>query len=316
MKRLEDLRIIFIGTPDFAAASLGALIAAGAQVVAVVTVPDKPAGRGQQIHTSPVKDLAVANNIPVLQPEKLKNPDFLESLAAFRADVQVVVAFRMLPEAVWNMPPLGTINVHASLLPQYRGAAPINHAIMNGETITGVTTFKLKHVIDTGNILMHRQVHILPEDNAGTLHDKLMHEGASLLVQTIRALADGSLQELPQDGNVEGELQHAPKIFTETRRIDWNLPAMRIHNFIRGLAPYPAAFTLVQEKTLKIYRAHYELTTTGYAPGTVQIVDAAHKTGEKALRFACADGWLYIDELQIEGKKRMETADFLRGFRL
>ncbi len=313
---MQDLKIIFIGTPDFAAASLLALLEAGGNVVAVVTVPDKPAGRGMHLQSSPVKDLAVRYNIPVLQPEKLKNPEFIDTLRSFGADLQVVVAFRMLPEVVWNMPPMGTINVHASLLPQYRGAAPINHAIMNSETVTGVTTFKLQHAIDTGNVLLRERVPILPSDDAGTLHDKLMNAGATLLVNTIKGMADGTLTEIPQDEIAEDKLKHAPKIFTDTRVIDWTRPVADIHNFIRGLAPYPAAFTTLGGKNLKVYKSHYNLCVTGVEPGTAEIVDDADQKDAKALRFAGSDGWLYIDELQQEGKKRMETGAFLRGYRL
>ena len=214
MKSFQELRIIFFGTPDFAVASLDAIIKAGANVVAVVTAPDKPAGRGRQLQESAVKQYAVSAGLPILQPEKMKSPDFLAQLTALAADLQIVVAFRMMPEVVWNMPPLGTINVHASLLPQYRGAAPINHAIINGETVTGVTTCRLKHEIDTGDILLQQQVEILPTDNAGTLHDKLMHAGASLLVTTVQGIAANTLQEIPQASGGT-ELKHAPKIFKE-----------------------------------------------------------------------------------------------------
>ena len=315
MKQFEDLKIVFIGTPDFAAASLDAIIQAGGKVVAVVTVPDKPAGRGMHLHTSPVKDLGVANEIPVLQPEKLKNPEFLETLKNYNADLQVVVAFRMLPVAVWDMPPMGTINVHASLLPQYRGAAPINHAIMNGETETGVTTFKLQHAIDTGNILMRKRVDIDPSDDAGTLHDKLMRTGAELLVATIKGMADNTLTEIPQDQIDESTLKHAPKIFTDTRNIDWNRPVADIHNFIRGLAPYPAAYTQMGGKMLKVYKSHFLAGGNEAVPSTIEILDDPDHKDSKALRFAGADGWLYVDELQLEGKKRMETGAFLRGYR-
>ena len=315
MKKFEELRIVFIGTPEFAATSLGAIISAGGNVVAVVTVPDKPAGRGQHLQSSPVKELALANGIPVLQPEKLKNPEFLECLREYKADIQVVVAFRMLPEVVWNMPPMGTINVHGSLLPQYRGAAPINHAIINGETETGVTTFKLRHAIDTGDLLMRKVVAIAPDDDAGTMHDKLMHAGADLLVETLHKLADGEIVEIPQNMADESALRHAPKIFTETRNIDWNRPVADIHNFVRGLAPYPAAYSMLHGKMIKIFRSHYQHADTGVACGISQIVDDGSGRETKTLRFAGADGWLYIDELQIEGKKRMHTAEFLHGYR-
>lgn len=309
MKSFQELRIVFLGTPDFAVASLRALVEAGAQVVAVVTAPDKPAGRGMQLQQSAVKQYALSRNLPVLQPEKLKAPDFVDSLRAFQADVQVVVAFRMLPEVVWNMPPLGTVNVHASLLPQYRGAAPINWAIIHGETESGVTTFRLKHQIDTGDILLQRTIPILPEDNAGTLHDKLMNAGAELIVTTVQGLAAGTIAEQPQDHLPADSLKHAPKLFKPDMEISWNKPALQIQNLVRGLSPYPAAYTTLQGKNLKVYKTHTEAGITGVAPGT------ADTDGKTYLRFAAADGWVYLDEVQLEGKKRLSIADFLRGFR-
>jgi methionyl-tRNA formyltransferase len=309
MKSFEQLRIVFFGTPDFAVASLSALVEAGANIVAVVTAPDKPAGRGMQLQASAVKQYAVAKNLPVLQPEKMKAPEFLEALRSLRADLQVVVAFRMMPEVVWNMPPMGTINVHGSLLPQYRGAAPINRAIMNGEAESGVTTFKLKHQIDTGDILLQQKVPILPGDNAGTLHDKLMAAGAELLVETVKGLAAGSLREIPQGAIGEQNIKHAPKIFKEDTIIDWSRPVADIHNFIRGLSPYPAAQTMLAGKSIKVYNADGVAENTGVAAGTYETDNATY------LRFAAKDGWLYIKELQQEGKKRMSVVDFLRGFR-
>lgn len=309
MPSFKDLRIVFFGTPDFAVASLDALVKAGANVVAVVTAPDKPAGRGMQLQAPAVKQYALEHHLPVLQPEKLKNPEFIEQLRALQADMHIVVAFRMLPELVWNMPPLGTINVHASLLPQYRGAAPINWALINGETETGVTTFKLKHEIDTGNILLQAKVPILPEDNIGSLYAKLMQEGGKLLVTTVQGFADGTLKELPQSDVKESELKHAPKIFKEHTLIDWNKSVVAVHNLIRGLSPIPAAYTSLQGKTLKIYQSHYELASHGKEPGSYDT------DGKTYLRFAAPEGWLYADELQLEGKKRMATAEFLRGFR-
>lgn len=310
MSSFTQLRIVFFGTPDFAVASLKALVDAGANVLAVVTAPDKPAGRGMQLQASAVKQYALEQSLPVLQPEKLKNPDFLAELKALNADLHIVVAFRMLPEAVWNMPPLGTVNVHASLLPQYRGAAPINWAIINGETETGVTTFRLKHEIDTGNILLQHKVAILPQDNIGTLYEKLMAAGAELLVKTVTGLAEGNIKEVPQAEVATTHLKHAPKIFKETGLIDWHNNAEEIHNLIRGLSPHPAAHTILQGKGLKIYKSHYETAAHGKEPGT------ADTDGKVYLRMAAADGWLYIDELQQEGKKRMDVASFLRGFRL
>lgn len=309
MKPFEQLRIVFFGTPDFAVASLDAILVAGANVVAVVTAPDKPAGRGKHLHTSPVKDYAVAHNLPVLQPEKMKAQSFLDELRELKADLQVVVAFRMMPEVVWNMPPMGTLNVHGSLLPHYRGAAPINRAIMNGETITGVTTFKLKHEIDTGDILLQQKVDILPEDNAGTMHDKLMAAGAQLLVTTIKGLAEGNIEEVPQSHIDVALLKPAPKIFREDTVINWNNPAITIHNFIRGLSPYPAASTTLSDKSVKIFESRFELADTNNEPGTTETDHSTY------LRFAAADGWLYALELQLEGKKRMDVVSFLRGYR-
>jgi methionyl-tRNA formyltransferase len=309
MPAFEDLRIIFLGTPDFAVASLKALIDAGAHVVAVVTAPDKPAGRGMQLQQSAVKQYALSQNLPVLQPEKLKNPEFLAELASYKADLQVVVAFRMLPVVVWDMPPMGTINVHGSLLPQYRGAAPINWAIINGETETGVTTFKLKHEIDTGDILLQKKVDIMPGDNVGSLYEKLMYAGAELLVTTVKGLAAGQPEEIPQADIPVDKLKAAPKIFKEHTRIDWTKSVQDVHNLIRGLSPYPAAFTILQDKTFKIYSSHTESETSGLSPGTYDT------DGKTYLRFAAADGWLYADEVQQEGKKRMDIASFLRGFR-
>lgn len=309
MKEFEQLRIVFFGTPEFAVTCLSALKEAGANIVAVVTAPDKPSGRGQQLHQSAVKQYALQEGLPILQPEKMKAPEFLEQLRALQADLQVVVAFRMMPEVVWNMPPMGTINVHGSLLPQYRGAAPINRAIMNGETETGVTTFKLKHEIDTGDILLQQAVPILPQDNAGTMHDKLMRAGAALLVTTIKGLANGTARERAQE-TTNNVLRHAPKIFKEDTLVHWNRPAREIHNLVRGLSPYPAAYTHLQDKTLKIYQTSTETVQTGTEPGTWQT------DGSTFLRYAAADGWVYITDLQLEGKKRMPVGDFLRGFRL
>ena len=302
------MKIIFLGTPDFAVASLQALIEAGYSVVAVVTAPDKPAGRGMKLQQSAVKKYAVEQQLPVLQPDKLKDPDFLASLKSFTADLQVVVAFRMLPEVVWNMPPLGTINIHASLLPDYRGAAPINWAIIHGEKQSGVTTFKLQHAIDTGNILLQTSVPISDDENAGMLHDKLMNTGASLLIKTIQALEQGTLVETPQ--LVSENNKHAPKLFTETCRISWNQSAETIYNLIRGLSPYPAAFTEVNGKKIKIFEAKKMVCTTGIAAGSI---DPDFTSG---IRFACSDGFIEVMELQMEGKTKMKTADFLRGNRL
>lgn len=305
------MRIIFMGTPDFAVASLKALIEAGEEVVAVVTGPDKPAGRGQKMHSSAVKQFAVSQNIPVLQPVKLRDPEFLEELKSFQADLQVVVAFRMLPEIVWNMPPKGTINVHASLLPNYRGAAPINHAILNGEKSSGVTTFLLQHEIDTGNILFFTEVPITETDNAGDLHDKLMVAGAELLIKTVNAIKEGNVNPIPQDElSSNQELKHAPKIFKEDCLIDWDKSTEEVFNQIRGLSPYPAAFTYLDDKVLKIYSAEKEIVGHSEKPGSY-ISD-----GKTNIKFATADGFISLSEIQIEGKKRMAVTDFLRGYRL
>lgn len=301
-------RIVFLGTPDFAVASLQALVENQYNVVAVVTAPDKPAGRGMQLKASAVKEYAVSQNLPVLQPEKLKNEAFLTTLRAYNADLQVVVAFRMLPEVVWNMPPLGTINVHASLLPNYRGAAPINWAIINGETETGVTTFKLQHEIDTGDILLQQKVTILPEDNIGTLYEKLMQEGAQLLLKTVQGFIDNTLVEQPQIQT--SELQHAPKIFKPDTLIDWNKTASEINNLIRGMSPIPTAYTILNDKTLKIYKAEVEVATHQEAIGSV------HTDQKTYLKFATKDGYINAIDIQLEGKKRMLVADFLRGFKL
>lgn len=300
-----------MGTPEFAVASLEALVKAGCNIVGVITAPDKPAGRGMQLQQSAVKKYAVEHQLPVLQPEKLKNPPFLEELKALQADLQIVVAFRMLPEIVWNMPPMGTVNVHGSLLPQYRGAAPINWAVINGEKETGVTTFKLKHEIDTGDILLQEHLPIGENETAGSVHDRMKEVGAQLLVRTVRELAAGTLKEIPQSQipNSKSQINHAPKLFTDTCRIDWNKPVADVHNLVRGLSPFPGAFTQLEGKTLKIYQATKEEDTTKEAPGTVV-------TDKKTfLKFACHDGYLQVKELQLEGKKRMLTEDFLRGYR-
>ncbi len=303
------LKVVFFGTPDFAVASLDALVQNGFSVLAVVTAPDKPAGRGMQLQASAVKQYALQHQLQILQPEKLKDPQFIATLQELAADVHIVVAFRMLPELVWNMPPQGTINVHGSILPQYRGAAPINWAIMNGETETGVTTFRLKHQIDTGNILLQSKTPIFKEDNFSTVYQRLMLMGAELLVNTLRQLEAGFLQEVPQDHVEESTIKHAPKLFKENLQIDFNKPAAELVNFIRGLAPFPMAYTFLEQKQLKVFLAHVVNEAPQVAVGTMQTDSKSY------IRFACPDAWLYIDELQLEGKKRMETIAFLRGFR-
>jgi methionyl-tRNA formyltransferase len=312
MKHYKDLRIVFMGTPEFAVASLDALVKAGCNIVGVITAPDKPAGRGMTLQQSAVKKYAVENNLHILQPEKLKNPEFLNQLKSLNADLQIVVAFRMLPEVVWNMPPIGSVNLHGSLLPQYRGAAPINWAVINGEKETGVTTFKLKHEIDTGDILLQESFSIGENDTAGEVHDKMKEIGANLLVKTVKGLAEGTLHEKPQNSNFEfriSNLHHAPKIFTETCKIDFTKTVEEVHNVIRGLSPFPGAFTHINDKMLKIYKA-VALHEEGFKPLERYLTD-----GKTFLKFTCANGYIDVKEVQLEGKKRMLIEDFLRGYK-
>ncbi|HEX5024198.1 MAG TPA: methionyl-tRNA formyltransferase [Agriterribacter sp.] len=304
----NNIRIVFMGTPEFAVASLDALNRAGYHIAAVVTAPDKPSGRGMKLNESAVKKYALAHNMQLLQPEKLKAPQFVETLRAIQAHLQIVVAFRLLPDVVWNMPPMGTVNLHGSLLPQYRGAAPINWAVIHGESKTGVTTFKLQHQIDTGNILLQESFAIGEDETAGEVHDRMKDIGANLLVQTIDGLISGTIRETPQDQLSPGALVRAPKIFTETCRIDWNKPVLEVYNLIRGLSPYPGAFTMLDDKVLKIFHAKKIEHAPVLPPGK-------HETdGKHFLRYACADGSIEIQELQLEGKKRMKVEDFLRGY--
>ena len=311
----QDFRIVFMGTPDFAVGSLRALVEGGYNVVAVVTMPDKPVGRHQsELSQSAVKQYAVAHNIPVLQPEKLKDPNFLEELRSYRADLQVIVAFRMLPEAVWDMPPHGTFNLHASLLPQYRGAAPINWAIINGDTETGVTTFLLDHEIDTGRIIHQAHTPITEEDNVETVHDRLRDIGAGVVTQTVDDIIAGNIRPIDQDTlTTDTEIRHAPKIFKDTCRLTFDLPVKRAFDFVRGMSPYPAAWTeLVEENgkrtMLKIYATTREETSVAEAPGTV-LTD-----GKTYFKIAFPDGYLALTQLQLAGKKRMTVTDFLRGY--
>ncbi len=301
-----------MGTPDFAVASLDALVKADCNIVGVITAPDKPAGRGMKLTESAVKKYAVEHGLHILQPEKLKNPQFIEELRALKADLQIVVAFRMLPEIVWNMPPLGTVNLHGSLLPQYRGAAPIHWAVINGEKETGVTTFKLKHDIDTGDILLQKSFPIGEDETTGEVHDRMKEIGATLLVETVKGLAAGNLEKIDQSSVVSRqssvELKHAPKIFTETCQINWDQSVDTVHNFIRGLSPFPGALTSLEGKILKVYRSKKELSTHNHTPGKV------FSDGKTFLKFACANGYIEILDLQLEGKKRMLTEDFLRGY--
>lgn len=319
MSDYRSLRIVFMGTPDFAVASLDALVKAKCNIVGVITAPDKPAGRGMKLTESAVKKYAVRHHLRVLQPEKLKNLQFLEELRSLNADLQIVVAFRMLPESVWNMPPLGTINLHGSLLPQYRGAAPINWAVINGEKATGVTTFKLKHEIDTGDILLQESFPIEESETAGDVHDKMKEIGARVLVETVKGIAEGTLAERPQTTDdrqqssvVSGpssELKHAPKIFTQTCNIDWRKSVDEIQNLIRGLSPFPTAFTELGDKTLKIFMSEKEPSFPTSKPGKWE------SDGKSYMKFAAKDGYILLKDVQLEGKKRMLIEDFLRGYR-
>jgi len=305
----DSLRIVFMGTPDFAVASLDILVQNGFNIVGVITAPDKPAGRGLQLQESAVKKYAVSKGLHVMQPEKLKNPEFLEELRGLKADLQVVVAFRMLPVVVWDMPKLGTINVHGSLLPNYRGAAPINWAIINGEKESGVTTFKLQHEIDTGNVMFSQAVPIREDETAGELHDALMQTGAELLLKTVTAIATGDVHEIPQAHMKAEDIKHAPKIFKEDCQIKWEDSIDYVYNLVRGLSPYPTAWAYLQGKSVKIFKAAKEKTTPAVAPGEF-VTD-----GKSYLKIAAKDGYLHLLEIQLEGKKRMDIEAFLRGFR-
>ncbi len=305
-----------MGTPDFAVASLDALVKNKFDIVGVVTAADKPSGRGQQMNQSPVKKYALENNLKLLQPHNLKAADFIAELQSLRADLQIVVAFRMLPEAVWNMPPEGTYNLHASLLPKYRGAAPINWAVINGEQESGVTTFKLKHEIDTGNILLQEKIQIGSTDTAGDLHDKLMKAGANLVLETVRRIRkkmeEGS--ELKFVTQQDSLANHAPKLNKDLCRINWHLKAEEIYNLIRGLSPYPTAFTELQNedgqvKAVKIFFAGYATTVHEKPVGTIDT------DNRNFLNVFCCDGILEIKDIQLEGKKRMKVQEFLKGFK-
>lgn len=312
----EDLRIVYMGTPEFAVEPLRCLVEGGYSVVGVLTMPDKPAGRGHKVQFSPVKEYALEHNLPLLQPEKLKDEAFVEELRAWKADLQIVVAFRMLPEVVWNMPRLGTFNLHASLLPQYRGAAPINWAVINGDKETGITTFFLKHEIDTGEVIQQVRVPIADTDNVGIVHDKLMMLGGRLVIETVDAILDETVKPIPQEQMaVVGELRPAPKIFKDTCRIDWSQPVKRIYDFIRGLSPYPAAWTeLVQPNgtvvVLKIFETEKIVESHSLPFGTIRT------DGKTYIRIAALDGFIDIRSLQLPGKKRLKTDELLRGFRL
>ena len=318
--RKSDLRIVFMGTPEFAVETLQALVENEYNVVAVVTQPDKPVGRHQtEMQPSAVKQYAVAHGLPVLQPEKMKDPEFVEQLRSYNANLQVVVAFRMLPEVVWAMPEFGTFNVHAALLPQYRGAAPINWAVINGETETGVTTFFLDHDIDTGRIILKKPFPIPDDADVEYVYDGLMHLGAQLCLETLEAIvaADGHPDSIPQDDSqfsiLNSQLKSAPKIFKETCQIDWTKTAKQVYDFVRGLSPYPGAWTMLvgndKESVLKIYKTHKTGCATDQKPGTLRVE-------QKMLQIAAGDEWLEIVELQMAGKKRMTARDFLNGTKI
>jgi methionyl-tRNA formyltransferase len=313
--KMKRLRIIYMGTPEFAVAPLRAILQEGFDVAAVITAADKPAGRGRSLKQSPVKEFALSHNLPVLQPLNLKDQGFIDELRSYEANLQVVVAFRMLPEAVWQMPALGTFNLHASLLPQYRGAAPINRAIINGETITGLTTFYLSHQIDTGNIILREKIQIQPDDTAGTLHDKLALKGAELVVSTLHLIREGSYQLTDQMDWIEPgqELKTAPKIFKDDCILHWNKPANHIHNQVRGLSPVPGAVTTLvspqgKSYSVKIYRTSMESSDSNASNGSLET------DGKSFLMVKASDGWVMITELQMEGKKRLRVDEFLRGF--
>lgn len=322
----KDLRIVFFGTPDFAVESLDRLVKGGYNIVGVVTMPDKIGGRGNKVVQSAVKLYAVEHNLTLLQPEKLKDPQFVEQLRSLNADLQIVIAFRMMPEVVWSMPPLGTFNLHASLLPKYRGAAPINWAVMNGDTVTGVTTFFLKQEIDTGDIIQQRSIPIAETDNVGIVHDRLMMMGADMVIETVEAILRDEVHPIPQDElcNRGADATPAPKIFTDTCHIDWARSATDVYNHIRGLSPYPAAWTDITDASGKTHHAKIYATALPdnvpldriiSADGT--IAPGTMSTDGKCLKIACGDAaWIEILSIQVAGKRRMSTEEFLRGFRL
>ncbi|KAB6101089.1 MULTISPECIES: methionyl-tRNA formyltransferase [Bacteroides] len=322
----EDLRIVYMGTPDFAVEALRQLVEGGYNVVGVITMPDKPAGRGHKIQYSPVKQYALEQNLPLLQPEKLKDEAFVEALREWKADLQIVVAFRMLPEVVWNMPRLGTFNLHASLLPQYRGAAPINWAVINGDTETGITTFFLKHEIDTGEVIQQVRVPIADTDNVEVVHDKLMMLGGKLVLETVDAILNGTVKPIPQEEMaVVGELRPAPKIFKETCRIDWNQPVKKIYDFIRGLSPYPAAWSelIASEKesvVVKIFEVEKIVKKNDKrcrnSRGRFCKVGSIETDGKKYIKVSVPGGFVSILSLQLPGKKRLKIDELLRGYHL
>ncbi|MDO4185392.1 MAG: methionyl-tRNA formyltransferase [Bacteroidales bacterium] len=311
----SELKIVYMGTPDFAVEPLRCLVEGGYNVVGVITMPDKPAGRGHKIQYSPVKQYALEHNLPLLQPEKLKDEAFIEALRAWKADLQIVVAFRMLPEVVWAMPPLGTFNLHASLLPQYRGAAPINWAVINGDTETGITTFFLKHEIDTGEVIQQVRIPIADTDDVGIVHDKLMILGGKLVVETVDAILAGTVHSVPQEALITEELRPAPKIFKDTCRIRWDQPVKRVYDFVRGLSPYPAAWTELRKpdgsvETLKIFQTAKIEQAHQLPTGTIRT------DGKTYLHVAVLGGFIDVLSLQLPGKKRLPVAELLRGYHI
>lgn len=304
----KDLHIIYMGTPEFAVPALEILVENGWKIIGVITAPDKPRGRGLNLMPSPVKEAALKHGLKILQPTNLKSAEFQKELSELKADLQIVVAFRMLPEAVWNMPPLGTFNLHGSLLPNYRGAAPINWAIIKGEKETGVTTFFLKHEIDTGSILFQEKIKILEEDDMGQVYQKLMTLGAQLVLKTVKSIAAGVINPSTQDESKA--IHHAPKIFKETCQIDWTQKAISIHNLVRGLSPHPAAWTTWGGKTCKLFKTAVKIETLNQkSPGEYET------DGKSYLRFQTGEGIIEVLELQLEGKKRMKITELLRGYK-
>ncbi len=304
---MNDLRIIFMGTPEFAVPSLEILIEHRFNIVAVITAPDKPQGRGQKLMPSPIKECALKHNILVLQPTNLKSPEFIEELKSYNANLQIVVAFRMLPEVIWAMPAIGTFNLHGSLLPQYRGAAPINWAIINGEKETGVTTFFLKHEIDTGSIIFQEKEPILATDDVGSVYERLMNKGAHLVLKTVRAIAEGNYPSLPQPNM---EIKHAPKIFKETCEINWNKTSEEVYNFVRGLCPYPSAWATLNNKIFKIYKVTQQSAEISNSLSTAGSIQTDNKS---YLYIKTSNSWISVEEFQPKGKKRMKVEEFFRG---
>lgn len=305
----RDLRIVYMGTPDFAVEPLRRLQEAGYNVVAVVTMPDKPSGRGLKLKGSAVKEYAVSVGLPILQPLKLSDVEFVEELKGYRADLGIVVAFKMLPTVIWSMPRLGTFNLHASLLPDYRGAAPINWAIINGDSVSGITTFMLNREIDTGDVLCKESVELTADETAGMLHDRLMYMGGDLVLRSVDMIASGEVKPVEQSKMTECKQRPAPKIFKDDCRLSWNEDVVSIYNKIRGLSPYPAAWFELDDETFKVFASHYEVSEQA------QIGEVASDS-KTYLKIGCNGGYIYIDEIQMAGKKRMSISEFLRGFKV